>query len=132
MKTPNTIYHNATVTRQRREELNDYKSVIIWFTGLVYQVQVNQRLAAESHVHRSIDGPGEFIQTNIVGTYTLLEQARAYWNGLEDDQRSKFRFHHISTDEVYGDLPHPQEQVGELPLFTEQTAYLKNSNKIRG
>jgi dTDP-glucose 4,6-dehydratase len=75
----------------------------------LYQPDIVMHLAAESHVDRSIDGPGEFIQTNIVGTYTLLEQARAYWNGLEDVKRSKFRFHHISTDEVYGDLPHPDE-----------------------
>src|SRR5690554_1796160 len=61
-------------------------------------------LAAESHVDRSIDGPAEFIQTNIVGTYTLLEAARAYWHSLDAECRDAFRFHHISTDEVYGDL----------------------------
>ena len=66
-------------------------------------------LAAESHVDRSIDGPGEFIQTNIVGTYNLLEQARIYWIQLEADKKVGFRFHHISTDEVYGDLPHPDD-----------------------
>ena len=64
-------------------------------------------LAAESHVDRSIDGPGEFIQTNIVGTYTLLEAARHYWSGLDESARKAFRFHHISTDEVYGDLNGP-------------------------
>lgn len=78
-------------------------------------------LAAESHVDRSIDGPSAFIQTNIVGTYTLLEAARSYWNGLEDSQRSRFRFHHISTDEVYGDLEGPED------LFTEQTPYAPSS-----
>ena len=64
-------------------------------------------LAAESHVDRSIDGPGEFIQTNIVGTYTLLEAARKYFNSLSEADKAKFRFHHISTDEVYGDLEGP-------------------------
>lgn len=88
---------------------------------------VVMHLAAESHVDRSIDGPGEFVQTNIVGTYTLLEQARAYWIQLNDDKKSSFRFHHVSTDEVYGDLPHPDDQEGELPLFTENTAYSPSS-----
>jgi len=86
-------------------------------------------LAAESHVDRSIDGPGEFIQTNIVGTYTLLEQARTYYNGLSADKKVGFRFHHISTDEVYGDLPHPDEEPDNdsLPLFSETTAYAPSS-----
>ena len=84
-------------------------------------------LAAESHVDRSITGPAEFIQTNIVGTYTLLEAAREYWNTLSCDAKQTFRFHHISTDEVYGDLPHPDEQDGALPLFTEQTSYAPSS-----
>lgn len=84
-------------------------------------------LAAESHVDRSITGPAEFIQTNIVGTYNLLEAAREYWNTLNDDKKKLFRFHHISTDEVYGDLPHPDEQEGELPLFTEETSYAPSS-----
>jgi len=89
-------------------------------------------LAAESHVDRSITGPAEFIQTNIVGTYNLLEAARSYWNGLAGTAKQAFRFHHISTDEVYGDLPHPDEQEGnalgkELPLFTEETSYAPSS-----
>tara|TARA_B110000211_G_C14077201_1_gene552745 strand:+ start:1527 stop:2600 length:1074 start_codon:yes stop_codon:yes gene_type:complete len=84
-------------------------------------------LAAESHVDRSITGPVEFIQTNIVGTYNLLEAAREYWNTLNDDEKKSFRFHLISTDEVYGDLPHPDEQEGELPLFTEETPYAPSS-----
>ncbi|WP_127470639.1 dTDP-glucose 4,6-dehydratase [Thiomicrorhabdus aquaedulcis] len=100
-----------------------------------HQPNIVMHLAAESHVDRSIDGPGEFIQTNIVGTYTLLEQARAYWNALEGHKKSSFRFHHISTDEVYGDLPHPDEitpshselDPESLPLFTEQTAYAPSS-----
>ena len=78
-------------------------------------------LAAESHVDRSIDGPAAFIETNIVGTYTLLEAARAYWNTLDHDARARFRFHHISTDEVYGDLDDPAD------LFTETTPYAPSS-----
>ncbi|OYY73989.1 MAG: dTDP-glucose 4,6-dehydratase [Gammaproteobacteria bacterium 28-57-27] len=77
-------------------------------------------LAAESHVDRSIDGPADFIQTNILGTYTLLEGARAYWNTLPVERKASFRFHHISTDEVYGSL-------GETGLFTENTCYQPNS-----
>lgn len=92
-----------------------------------HQPDIIMHLAAESHVDRSIDGPGEFIKTNIVGTYTLLEAAREYWGTLNDTAKAGFRFHHISTDEVYGDLPHPDEQDGALPLFTEQTAYAPSS-----
>ncbi|NVK72646.1 dTDP-glucose 4,6-dehydratase [Marinomonas sp. CT5] len=92
-----------------------------------HQPDAVMHLAAESHVDRSIDGPGDFIQTNIVGTYTLLEAARKYWVGLEADKKSAFRFHHISTDEVYGDLPHPDEVEGILPLFTETTSYSPSS-----
>ncbi|MGO2169063.1 dTDP-glucose 4,6-dehydratase [Pseudoalteromonas sp. AOP31-A2-14] len=92
-----------------------------------YKPDAVMHLAAESHVDRSITGPAEFIQTNIVGTYNLLEAAREYWNTLKDDAKNAFRFHHISTDEVYGDLPHPDEQKGELPLFTEQTSYAPSS-----
>lgn len=105
-------------------------------------------LAAESHVDRSIDGPAAFIETNIVGTYTLLEATRQYWNKLDDKAKLSFRFHHISTDEVYGDLPHPDEvenndecvmvndelniknstlSINHLPLFTETTAYAPSS-----
>lgn len=78
-------------------------------------------LAAESHVDRSIDGPADFIQTNIVGTYTLLEAAREYWRALGEDERKAFRFHHISTDEVYGDLEGPED------LFLETTPYAPSS-----
>jgi dTDP-glucose 4,6-dehydratase len=102
-----------------------------------HQPDIIMHLAAESHVDRSIDGPGEFIQTNIVGTYTLLDQARAYWNQLEGNKKANFHFHHISTDEVYGDLPHPDEldtndnglstNDEALPLFTEETAYAPSS-----
>ena len=78
-------------------------------------------LAAESHVDRSIDGPAEFIATNIVGTYTLLEASRYYWQSLDDSKKAKFKFHHISTDEVYGDLE------GTTDLFTESTPYAPSS-----
>ena len=78
-------------------------------------------LAAESHVDRSIDGPAAFIETNIVGTYNLLDVARQYWQSLEGKERENFRFHHVSTDEVYGDLDDPDE------LFTEQTSYAPSS-----
>ena len=84
-------------------------------------------LAAESHVDRSIDSPSDFIQTNVVGTYTLLEASRKYWSNLSSEKKQTFRFHHISTDEVYGDLPHPDDVEGELPLFTETTPYAPSS-----
>jgi len=86
-----------------------------------YQPDAVMHLAAESHVDRSIDGPAAFIETNIVGTYTLLEAARNYWNGLEAEKKQAFRFHHISTDEVYGDLH------GTEDLFTETTPYAPSS-----
>ncbi|MCS6113310.1 dTDP-glucose 4,6-dehydratase [Shewanella baltica] len=97
----------------------------------LYQPDAVMHLAAESHVDRSITGPAEFIQTNIVGTYTLLEAARSYFSSLDLEAKTKFRFHHISTDEVYGDLPHPDELHSlsnqELPLFTENTSYAPSS-----
>lgn len=93
-----------------------------------HKPDVVMHLAAESHVDRSIDGPGVFIQTNVVGTYTLLEQARAYWAGLQGDQKANFRFHHISTDEVYGDLHHPDEDAhSNQYLFRETTPYAPSS-----
>ena len=118
---------------------NELKRVFV-----THQPDIVMHLAAESHVDRSIDGPGEFIQTNVVGTYVLLEQARAYYAGLEGDKKAGFRFHHISTDEVYGDLPHPDDVAGSssagesavsdatdsahgLPMFTETTSYEPSS-----
>ena len=86
-----------------------------------HQPDAVMHLAAESHVDRSITGPGAFIQTNIVGTYTLLEAARDYWNGLDAEGKAAFRFHHISTDEVYGDLE------GTDDLFLETTPYAPSS-----
>ncbi|EKO3680668.1 dTDP-glucose 4,6-dehydratase [Vibrio metschnikovii] len=112
----------------------------------LHQPDAVMHLAAESHVDRSIDGPAAFIETNIFGTYTLLEATRSYWNSLEEECKAAFRFHHISTDEVYGDLPHPDEvenndeclmvngeltqdnsTLPHLPLFTETTAYAPSS-----
>jgi len=86
-----------------------------------HQPDAIMHLAAESHVDRSIDGPADFIQTNIVGTYVLVEAARNYWQNLTGDKKAQFRFHHISTDEVYGDLPNDNS------LFTEETSYEPSS-----
>ncbi|MDM1250842.1 dTDP-glucose 4,6-dehydratase [Acinetobacter johnsonii] len=86
-----------------------------------FQPNVVMHLAAESHVDRSIDGPATFIQTNIVGTYSLLEAARKYWLSLTAEVKESFRFHHISTDEVYGDLE------GTTDLFKETTLYAPSS-----
>lgn len=86
-----------------------------------YQPDAVMHLAAESHVDRSIDGPGNFIQSNIVGTYILLEEARYYWSNLDFKKQDDFRFHHVSTDEVYGDLE------GTDDLFTEETPYSPSS-----
>ena len=85
-----------------------------------YQPAGVYHLAAESHVDRSIDGPAAFVQTNVVGTFTLLDAARRYWDGLAEPERQRFRFLHVSTDEVYGAL-------GETGLFTEETPYAPNS-----
>jgi len=86
-----------------------------------HQPDAVMHLAAESHVDRSIDGPAAFIETNIVGTYTLLEAVREYWHGLPAARKAAFRLHHISTDEVYGDLEGPDS------LFTESTPYAPSS-----
>ncbi|WP_316247952.1 dTDP-glucose 4,6-dehydratase [Acinetobacter baumannii] len=87
----------------------------------IFQPDAVMHLAAESHVDRSIDGPAEFVTTNIVGTYTLLEVARKYWLQLNEEKKASFKFHHISTDEVYGDLE------GTTDLFTETTSYAPSS-----
>jgi dTDP-glucose 4,6-dehydratase len=86
-----------------------------------HQPDIIMHLAAESHVDRSIDKPGEFIQTNIVGTYVLLEVAKDYWSSLIGSKKNNFKFHHVSTDEVYGDLE------GVNGLFTEETPYAPSS-----
>jgi dTDP-glucose 4,6-dehydratase len=85
------------------------------------RIDAVMHLAAESHVDRSIDGPGAFVETNVVGTFRLLNAALAYWRGLPSDQQERFRFHHISTDEVFGDLPF------DSGVFTEETAYSPSS-----
>jgi dTDP-glucose 4,6-dehydratase len=85
------------------------------------QPDIVMHLAAESHVDRSIDGPGDFIQTNIVGTYVLLEEARFYWSKLDEVKKENFKIHHVSTDEVYGDLE------GTDDLFKETTSYAPSS-----
>ncbi len=81
-----------------------------------FKPDIITHLAAESHVDRSIDGPSDFIQTNLVGTFSMLDRAHKYWNGLDPDKKKAFRFHHISTDEVFGSL-------GEEGLFSETTPY---------
>lgn len=95
-------------------DIVDYDRVAALFAD--FEPDVIMHLAAESHVDRSIDGPADFIRTNIVGASVMLEVARAYWSELPHDRRKRFRFHHISTDEVYGSL-------GEEGLFSEDTSY---------
>ena len=102
-----------------RADICDAKTIHKIFDD--FKPNVVMHLAAESHVDRSINGPSAFIQTNIVGTYTLLEAARYYWLSLEGKDKENFRFHHVSTDEVYGDLK------GTDDLFLETTAYEPSS-----
>jgi dTDP-glucose 4,6-dehydratase len=85
------------------------------------RIDAVMHLAAESHVDRSIDGPGAFVETNVVGTFRLLNAALAYWRGLSSNKKERFRFHHISTDEVFGDLPF------DSGFFTEETNYAPSS-----
>lgn len=100
-------------------DITDAAAVAVQFSE--FRPDIVMHLAAESHVDRSIDGPAAFIQTNVIGTFTLLEAARHYWSGLGEEQKQAFRFHHISTDEVYGDLH------GTDDLFTEETPYAPSS-----
>ncbi|HBZ8078447.1 dTDP-glucose 4,6-dehydratase [Klebsiella quasipneumoniae] len=100
-------------------DITDAAAVAVQFNE--FRPDIVMHLAAESHVDRSIDGPAAFIQTNVIGTFTLLEAARHYWSGLGEEQKQAFRFHHISTDEVYGDLH------GTDDLFTEETPYAPSS-----
>ena len=93
----------------------------------LHQPDIVMHLAAESHVDRSIMSPYPFIKTNILGTYSLLEVAREYWNNLSIEKKSKFRFLHVSTDEVYGDLPHPDFHENGHTLFSENTPYNPSS-----
>jgi dTDP-glucose 4,6-dehydratase len=107
--------------RYRFEQVNICDRAELDRVFLQHQPDMVMHLAAESHVDRSIDGPAAFIETNIVGTYTLLEATRFYWKGLGEGRQLGFRFHHISTDEVYGDLEGPED------LFTEDTPYAPSS-----
>lgn len=114
----------ATVADSQRysftqTDITDAKAVSEQFSD--FGPDIVMHLAAESHVDRSIDGPAAFIQTNLIGTFTLLEAARQYWSTLDVAQKQAFRFHHISTDEVYGDLH------GTDDLFTEETPYAPSS-----
>ena len=118
-----------------RESLGDVEESSLYFfeqidicdSDEIHRVMMDHRpnlvmhLAAESHVDRSIDGPANFISTNILGTFNLLEAARYYFQSLEPAEKNEFRFHHISTDEVFGDL------VGTDDLFSEQTCYSPSS-----
>ncbi|MBI0477172.1 dTDP-glucose 4,6-dehydratase [Sphingomonas sp. MA1305] len=105
---------NRSYFRLHRANICDSMAVRAALTD--YRPDLITHLAAESHVDRSIDGPGTFVQTNIVGTYTLLDAALAYWRDLDAGAKTRFRFHHISTDEVFGSL-------GDTGLFTEDTPY---------
>jgi len=107
-------------SRYKFEHVNICDRVELERVFTQHQPDAVMHLAAESHVDRSIDGPAAFIQTNIVGTYNLLDVARQYWEGLSGDRKKCFRFHHVSTDEVYGDLD-------ETGYFTEETAYEPSS-----
>ena len=100
-------------------DICDEKAVNTVFDS--FSPDIVMHLAAESHVDRSIDGPGEFIQTNVIGTFNLLQAARKHYESLSEDRKAIFRFHHISTDEVYGDLE------GTTDLFTEETSYAPSS-----
>ncbi|MCL1141572.1 dTDP-glucose 4,6-dehydratase [Shewanella gaetbuli] len=120
----NVRYHFEQVDICNREAMVDIFAQ--------YQPDLVMHLAAESHVDRSITTSADFIQTNIIGTYTLLEVARHYWQNLPESRQSQFRLHHISTDEVYGDLVHPDDISDDatdkpLALFTEHTPYQPSS-----
>lgn len=104
--------------RFERADIGDSERIQAIFAG--FNPDIVMHLAAESHVDRSIDGPRDFIQTNIVGTFTLLQEALRYWRGLDNNRQAKFRFHHISTDEVFGSL-------GAEGFFYEDTAYQPTS-----
>ncbi|EKO3596896.1 dTDP-glucose 4,6-dehydratase [Vibrio metschnikovii] len=131
------VVHNPSYVFEQVDicDVNELKRVFC-----THQPDAVMHLAAESHVDRSIDGPAAFIQTNIVGTFNLLTVSRDYWLTLDPAKQVSFRFHHISTDEVYGDLPHPDDlehdecliandefNMKKLPLFTETTAYAPSS-----
>ncbi|MGI9316809.1 MAG: dTDP-glucose 4,6-dehydratase [bacterium] len=115
-----TLENEASDVRYHFEHIDICDASAVNAVFVKYQPSAIMHLAAESHVDRSIDGPAEFIQTNIVGTYNLLEAARKYLDDISEDDRKRFRFHHISTDEVFGSLGHEG-------LFTEESPYQPNS-----
>lgn len=114
--TLSTVEQIASNERYRFVQGDICDSQIVGRAIAEFRPDVVTHLAAESHVDRSIDGPAAFVQTNVVGTYTMLSEVRSYWLSLEGDAKAAFRFHHISTDEVYGSL-------GKTGLFTEDTTY---------
>lgn len=111
----------TTNPRYHFEQLDICDSLAMSRVFNQHQPDLVMHLAAESHVDRSIDGPGAFIHTNVIGTYTLLQAALEYWRSLDRGRQARFRFHHVSTDEVYGDLDGPEA------LFTETSAYAPSS-----
>ncbi len=112
-----SLASTASDARYNFEHLDVCQAVEIRRVFNEHKPDIVMHLAAESHVDRSIDGPDDFVKTNIVGTYILLEEARNYWSNLGEMAKDAFRFHHVSTDEVYGDLQ------GSRDLFTEETPY---------
>ncbi|MFQ2554268.1 dTDP-glucose 4,6-dehydratase [Aeromonas caviae] len=126
---PASLASVSTSDRYVFEQVDICNRVEVDRVFTTHQPDAVMHLAAESHVDRSITGPADFIQTNIVGTYMLLEAARAYWNDLDEVRKAAFRFHHVSTDEVYGDLLHPDELTSgaALPFFAETTSYAPSS-----
>ena len=112
------IFEHADICDKKRIEEIFYK----------YKPDFVMHLAAESHVDRSIDNPSKFIHTNVLGTFNLLDVGFKYWSSLENKKKSLFKFHHISTDEVYGDLPHPDDDYSASQhMFREDTAYNPSS-----
>ena len=118
LKSLTSIENNARYVFEHADicDVNDIRRVFS-----EHQPDIVMHLAAETHVDRSIDGPGDFIQTNIFGTYLLLQESRDYWSNLYGNKKANFRFHHVSTDEVFGDL------AGTADLFTEETRYAPSS-----
>lgn len=117
----NSLKNIAQSDRYRFEHVDICDQVELSRVFSEFKPDIVIHLAAESHVDRSIDGPSDFIRTNIIGTYNLLEASRQHWASLPADKKTAFRFHHISTDEVYGDLEDPED------LFIEQTPYAPSS-----
>ncbi len=119
---PSSLAKAAQDARYSFREINICDEVAIPALLEEFQPDAIMHLAAESHVDRSIDGPRQFMETNVMGTFNLLFHAKNYWQHLAEDKKERFRFHHISTDEVYGDLP-----ADPSVLFTEETSYEPSS-----